>query len=343
MLQTPVCLIIFNRPDTTARVFAEIAKARPSKLFVVADGPRSDRPGEAERCAEARAIVDRVDWDCEVRKNYSAVNLGCGGRPATGIAWLFEQVEEAIILEDDCVPHPTFFPFCEELLERYRRDERVMCISGSNLDSGLVVRQFSYRFSRLNLCWGWASWRRAWQHFDMTLRLWPSLRDTSWLLDVLEDQRAVECYRKVFDQAYTREGEVDYWDYQWTLACWAQHGLSILPSTTLISNVGFGQDATHTKSMNDTRAYLPTQEMAFPLRHPPYLIRDRAADHAVLGNIVLYNRPEADRGYHRLRQRYREFLVRHPSFKSPTAFLGKLGERCTGMLPGRLRKLIASL
>jgi hypothetical protein len=131
-LKTPVALIIFKRPDTTERVFETIRQAKPPKLLVVADGPRTDQPGEAEKCAATRAIIDRVDWDCEVLKNYSDSNLGCGLRPATGISWVFEQVEEAIVLEDDCVPHPTFFRFCEELLEYYRHDERIMSISGIN-------------------------------------------------------------------------------------------------------------------------------------------------------------------------------------------------------------------
>ncbi len=158
-IRTPVALIIFNRPDTTERVFAEIAKARPPKLFIIADGPREDRPGEAERCASARAIVDRVDWNCEVQKNYSDVNLGCGARPATGISWVFDQVEEAIILEDDCIAHPTFFRFCDELLEKYRDDERIMHIAGNNFQFGNQRTSFSYFFSHHNICWGWASWR----------------------------------------------------------------------------------------------------------------------------------------------------------------------------------------
>ena len=133
-MRTPVVFIIFSRPDLTARVFAEIARARPEKLLVIADGPRPDREGEDAKCAATRAIIERVDWPCEILKNYSNVNLGCGHRPATGLRWVFEQVEEAIILEDDCVPHPTFFRFCEELLEHYRDDERVMHISGDNFD-----------------------------------------------------------------------------------------------------------------------------------------------------------------------------------------------------------------
>ena len=343
MLQTPVALIIFNRPDTTARVFAEIAKARPSKLFVVADGPRSDRPREAERCDEARAIVDRVDWDCEVHKNYSAVNLGCGRRPATGISWVFEQVEEAIILEDDCVPHPTFFRFCEELLEKYRQDERVMCISGINLASSHKARSFSYRFSRLNLCWGWASWRRAWQHFDVTLKRWPALRDTQWLVDILEDQRAIGAYKGVFDRAFMQQGEVDYWDYQWTFACWAQKGLSIVPGTALVANVGFGEEATHTRSVNDPRARFAARGMRFPLVHPPDLAVDRKADRRLIRQITLFNQGPKNTGYDRFRKPWNDILIRHPSLKSPRALFRRLGERASAAIAWAARKAMVSL
>ncbi len=329
MLQTPVCLIIFNRPDTTARVFAEIAKARPAQLLVVADGPRPDRPEEAERCAEARAIVERVDWECEVLKNYSSVNLGCGRRPASGISWVFEQVEEAIILEDDCVPLPSFFRFCEELLKRYRHDERVRCISGINLEPKLRSRWFSYRFSHFNLCLGWATWRRAWQDYDFLLGRWPALRKTSWLRDILEDPRAVELYAKGFDRAYESAGEVDYWDYQWTFACWAQKGLSILPSTGLVRNIGFGPDATHTTSIHDRRAFLPVRDITFPLRHPTYVHRARKADQRLTRSITLLNQPEEPGGLAWLRRRYQEILTRHPSLKSPRDLSRRLGERCS--------------
>src|SRR5215831_3805810 len=158
-MRTPVALIIFNRPDVTERVFAEIAHARPRKLLVIADGPRFNRPGEAEKCTATRAIIDRVNWECEVLKNYSDVNLGCGGRESSAMIWIFEQAEEAIILEDDTLPQPTFFRFCEELLEKYRDDERVMHISGDNWLFGQKRISDSYFFSHYCLSWGWASWR----------------------------------------------------------------------------------------------------------------------------------------------------------------------------------------
>jgi hypothetical protein len=280
-MNTPVALIIFNRPDTTECVLAEIAKAKPSKLFIIADGPRPERLGEVEKCAAARAIIDRVDWDCEVLKNYSDVNLGCGYRPASGISWVFEHVEEAIILEDDCVPRPTFFSFCEELLSKYCGDERVMMISGRNNYANMMQTLYSYHFCYRHPCWGWATWRRAWQHFDMKINLWPTLRVTSWLPNILEDPEAIEFWQSIFDMAWAGAGNVDYWDYQWTFACWAHNGLAILPKVNLIHNIGFGEHATHTRSLKDRRANLPTGEMIFPLRHPPSVVWDKEIDRLV--------------------------------------------------------------
>jgi hypothetical protein len=280
-MDTSVALIIFNRPDTTERALAAIAKAKPAKLFVIADGPRADRPGEAEKCAAARAIVDRVDWDCEVLKNYSEVNLGCGHRPASGIGWVFEHVEEAVILEDDCLPRPTFFRFCEELLAKYRSDERVMMISGRNNYADMIRTPYSYHFCYRHSCWGWATWRRAWERFDIKINLWPTLRATPWLQNIIEDPKAIEFWRYHFDRAYAGAGNVNYWDYQWTFACWAHNGLAIVPQVNLIHNIGFGEHATHTKSVKDRRVNLPTAEMTFPLRHPPSVEWDKELDRLV--------------------------------------------------------------
>ena len=179
-LKTPVAFIIFKRPQETERVFAEIRKVKPQKLLVVADEPVQIDRGRP-RLRSARAIIDRVDWDCEVLKNYADVNLGCRLRVSSGINWVFDTVEEAIIMEDDCLPHPTFFRFAEELLDRYRDDRRMMSISGQNVQFGRKRTDYSYYFSRYTHCWSWASWRRAWQHYDLDMKLWPEIRDGNFL------------------------------------------------------------------------------------------------------------------------------------------------------------------
>ena len=291
-LITPVAFIIFNRPDVTQLVFEEIRKARPKKLLVIADGPCLNKTGEAERCVAARAIIERVDWDCEVLKNYSNVNLGCGKRVSTGLDWVFNIVEEAIILEDDCLPHPTFFRFCQELLEKYRDDERVLTISGNNFQFGRRRTDYSYYFSRYDHIWGWATWRRMWKYYDFNMKLWPKVRDNHWLFDIFGSiQFAIEegkqCFRPyggVENTQYwhdiledTYAGKIDTWDYQLLFACLLQNGIHVLPNTNLVSNIGFGEQATHTSGVGKF-ANMPVYGMDFPLKHPEFIIRDIWAD-----------------------------------------------------------------
>jgi len=286
-MNSPVALIIFNRPDLTAKVFSEIAKAKPEKLFVIADGPRDNHLDDVEKCNAARAIIDRVDWECKVFKNYSDINLGCGRRPATGISWVFEHVEEAIILEDDCVPHPTFFRFCEELLGKYRYDNRIMQINGQNFHFDRDWTSDSYLFSSFNICWGgWATWRRAWQYFDFEIKMWFQLRATSWLSEILKNEQAVEIWQKLFDRAYESAGEKDFWDYQWRFAFWGKKGLAIMPNVALISNIGFREDGTHTKSGSHALANLDCAEMSFPLKHSAIVERHRELDHYYVDRLV---------------------------------------------------------
>ena len=273
-LKSPIALIIFKRPDTTKQVFEAIRQAKPSKLFVIADGPRADRPGEAEKCAAARAVIDRVDWDCEVIKNYSDVNLGCGKRVASGLDWVFEQVEEAIILEDDCVPDPTFFQFCEELLEKYRYDSRVFTVSAQGFAKGYHREDYSYYFSRYTHSWGWATWKRSWQFFDLEMRHWKVIQEQKILNNVLEDHDAVKDWTNILEATYNKE--IDTWDYQWMLSCWLQSGLSIHPISNLVSNIGFEGDATHL--IDSKFLAMRCQSISFPLLHPPFIIRDVKAD-----------------------------------------------------------------
>lgn len=274
-LKTPVAFFIFNRPDTTKKVFEEIRRAKPPKLLVVADGPRSDNSDDAEKCKETRDIIKSVDWPCDVLTNYSDVNLGCRKRISSGIDWVFNIVEEAIILEDDCLPHPTFFRFCEELLIRYRHNPEVSMISGDNFQSGIKRTKHSYYFQKYTHIWGWATWRRAWNYYDVDIKLWPSLRDKKWLNDVLHNKDAIKHRIQIFENTY--QGKIDTWDYQWTFACWIQGGLCIVPETNLISNIGFDPAATHTKE-NNRFSNIKTVPINFPLSHPSSILCNNIAD-----------------------------------------------------------------
>src|ERR1700758_2791422 len=197
-LQSPVALFVFNRPDTTRRVFEAISKIRPAKLLLIADGPRQDREGESEVCQRVREIITSVSWPCEVLTNFAERNLGCRERMISGLNWVFSLVEEAILLEDDCLPDPSFFPFCQELLERYRGDTRVAYVCGCNLVERYVKTADSYYFSRIGGIWGWATWRSEWQRYDRDLSDWPDLKSQQKLAEILDEPKAVEFWTRIF-------------------------------------------------------------------------------------------------------------------------------------------------
>lgn len=274
---TPVALMVFNRPSQTRLVFERVREQRPVRLLVVADGPRPDRPGEAERCAAVRDLVTAVDWPCQLSTNFADANMGCRDRITSGIDWIFEVEEEAIIIEDDCLPHPTFFRFCAELLRRYEDDERVMAVSGDNFQFGQVTNAHSYYFSRYFHCWGWATWRRAWRLHDVGMPFWPELRNDGWLEHLINDPVERAHWRSAFDAVGS--GALNTWDYQWVYSIWRQSALTILPHENLVSNIGAGAEATHTTGA-DPFMGLPSREMPFPLRHPPHVVRDFIADAA---------------------------------------------------------------
>jgi len=242
-----------------------IRAARPPRLYVAADGPR-DRPNEAELCQEARAIATAVDWPCEVHTLFRDANLGCRNAVSSGISWFFSHEAEGIVLEDDCLPTPSFFPFCAELLERYREDERVMCITGNNFQKDMGGYPFSYYFSKYNHVWGWASWRRAWKHYDVEMKAFPDFLRRGALEAISSTPGFARRWEKTFGKVF--RGGVDTWDYQWQFACWLHKGLTCTPRTNLVSNIGFGPEATHTKDAESNAANLPAGELKFPLLHP---------------------------------------------------------------------------
>jgi len=249
-LDTPVAFIIFNRPDLTQQVFQEIRKVQPKKLLVIADGSRF--PEEQEKCAETRAIIDGVDWDCEVLKNYSDTNLTSPIRCSTGLDWVFSEVQEAIILEDDCIPSQSFFSFCQRLLDKYRDDERVMHISGSNFSHGPLPIDTSYCFSKYGTAWGWATWRRAWKHFDFEMKDWLLLREGKWIKSLHPTTSEQEYWMRIFDSCTLSNDP--HWDYAWMFSCWERSGLSIIPKYNFVSNLGCREDGTRHNSPNDTLA-----------------------------------------------------------------------------------------
>jgi hypothetical protein len=273
----PVVFFIFNRPATTAKVLERIRAARPSRLLLVADGPRADRPGESELCRRVRELVlSGLDWKPDLLTDFSEKNLGCRARISSGLDWAFEQVEEAIILEDDCLPDATFFRFTAELLAYYRNDTRIGVISGDNFQPQPLSGADSYYFSKFNHCWGWATWKRAWKYYDHDMRAWPALRESGWLEGLFPRREYSAYWRGFFDQVAKRR--IDTWDYTWTFSCWAQSLLSVLPRANLVTNIGAGPDATHTHTFDPGQHFLRTCPMAFPLVHPASVVMNHAAD-----------------------------------------------------------------
>ncbi|WP_216634654.1 hypothetical protein [Gloeomargarita lithophora] len=226
-------------------------------------------------------MIEQVDWDCEVLTNYADENLGCKKRVASGISWVFSQVESAIILEDDCLPAPTFFSFCETLLQHYKNDERICMISGNNFQRGIQRNPYSYYFSKYPHIWGWATWRRAWQYWSDDPQQWTIFRKNQLLQSIHPNPDEYQYWVRIFDDIFYRQ-HPDTWDYLWTFACWSQGGLTILPRVNLVTNIGFRADATHTKMENSTNAYIPMFDIS-EVNHPPFHVINSQADEYSLG------------------------------------------------------------
>jgi len=275
--QTPVLLLLYNRPDKSKIVLDAIRKARPRQLFVAADGPSEKCAQDQKKCAQTRDLVNMVDWNCDVRTLFREENLGCRRAISSAISWFYDQVEEGIILEDDCLPSQSFFSFCTELLERYRHNDDVMVISGDNFQGGRSVTDDSYYFSRYPHCWGWATWRRAWRKYDATLADWPVFKNSQDFIDLGAGNTLFKSYwSRNFEQVLS--GGVDSWAYAWTLNCWANGGLTVIPEKNLVKNIGFGSDATHTTESNERISMMQAEEIGFPLCHPSQVKRHLDAD-----------------------------------------------------------------
>jgi len=273
-MNAAVAFLIYRRPDLTARVFEAIAAARPQRLLIVADGPKDE--ADRAKCEAARRVTERIDWPCEVLRNYADVNMGCRRRVASGLDWVFGQVEEAIILEDDCLPNATFFPYCQELLARFRDDTRVGHISGWNLGRETGRAEASYRFSLYTTIWGWATWRRAWKAYDVGMKAWPALKADGWHHDIFPSRDEASFFEAYWDDIY--QGKIDTWDAQWLLANLMQRQCAVRPNRNLIANIGFRPDGSHATDASQPYAVVPSEAMAFPLDHPSTLVVDRLAD-----------------------------------------------------------------
>lgn len=265
-LTTPVAFFTFNRLDTAKQVFARIREAQPKKLYLVSDGPRASREGEAEKVEEVRNyILSNIDWECEVKKNFAPSNMGCGKRMSSGITWVFENEERAILLEDDCVPEPTFFRYCQEMLDKYEDNPDVMIISGNNQIAYLNTIDGDYGFSHQANIWGWASWRTTWKDYDYDIKDWPANRKNPVWKEIYNTKARwtlLAEYDTMYNHAY------DTWDYQVSYQIGVRKGYCVIPKVNLVSNAGFtGEEFTHTEEMPEWMDQ-KSQPMTFPINHP---------------------------------------------------------------------------
>ncbi len=264
----PILFLVFRRPALTARVFAAIRLARPSHLFVAADGPRPDHPGEAARCEETRKLATMVDWPCEVQTLFRDQNLGCGPAISGAIHWFFEHVEEGIILEDDCLPDPSFFPYCAELLAHYRHDTRVMHIAGYNpLDHGFG--DGSYYFSPIMHCWGWATWKRVADQYDYRIKNFSQFEQDGLIRGIFRRRLQQRYWLRALRRYY--RGLSSNWDHQWAYLVFSQHGLCVNPCINLVQNLGFGADSTFAANPWSYHGRRHVGQIA-AIRHPSFLL-----------------------------------------------------------------------
>ena len=288
-MKPPILFLIFNRPDTTQLVFNEIRRYKPIKLYVAADGHRKDKVGERELCEKARKIIKKIDWECEIKTLFRKNNLGCKKAVSSAIDWFFNNEKEGIILEDDCLPNQSFFQFCEELLKKYRNDERVTMISGDNFQFGWKNRSESYYFSKYCHIWGWATWKRAWEQYDVKIKTFPDFIKNRQIKKIFSNKNVQNYWIDTMNSVYI--GEIDTWDYQWVYSVWLQNGLCILPNVNLISNIGCDAGTHMGKSDKKSKvSNMPAKNISFPLVHPKKIEQNIQADERYSDNFIKVNK-----------------------------------------------------
>lgn len=282
MLPIPVVLIVFNRPELTARSFECVRAAKPNELFIISDGPRENITLDIQLCGEVRKLVQEVDWNCKTHFVFSDTNLGLKKRVSSGLNYVFDKVDQAIILEDDCIPHADFFNFCRDLLEKYKDDHRVSVITGNNFQKGNWRGDASYYFSRYNHCWGWATWKRAWEFYDGNISFWPAWKISEEWKKLFNNPNERKYWESIFDDVF--QGKKNSWAYPWTACVWKNNGLTATPNRNLVSNIGFEKRATNTKSSSNWLSNIPSSSLS-GIIHPKTVFRCYSADDFVYKGV----------------------------------------------------------
>jgi len=277
--KSAVLFVIFNRPETTKKVFEAIKTAQPKRLYIAADGPRPSFPGDVQLCKEAREVVKAIDWDCEVKTFFRDENAGCKYGVSAAINWFFDQEEEGIILEDDCLPANSFFKFCDVLLEKYRFDTRIRHITGCNLQFGKKWGDASYYFSNRTHVWGWASWKRVWNDYDLNLTKYAGTEVKQQLKNIYDDDFVAEAWTNIFNEQ--KAGKINSWAYPLDFCNFFNNGLVIIPNENLVSNIGFKSGATHTIDEESIYANISLVEMD-EITDPEFFVPQKQADLSII-------------------------------------------------------------
>lgn len=278
---TPILLIAWKRPEKTLKIISKIKLIKPKKIYIACDGPIEGDKNNLEKVNETRRILsENINWDCERKYLFSNYNQGCKYGVSNAIDWFFKNEKKGLILEDDCLPHLDFFYFCAELLDKYESDNRIWSITGQNMQGGKFYGESSYYFSKYSQCWGWATWRRCWERYDRELKSWPKYKKSNILSNLFENKKQINYWTKIFDKIYY-ESKPDTWDYQWTYTCLINSGLTIVPNKNLIKNIGFDDEATHTKEnifSDEIKDFNNLSSGLIPLKHPENIFKLKKAD-----------------------------------------------------------------
>lgn len=268
VFKTPVLFLVFNRLDTTKKVFNKIRDAKPPRLYISSDGAREQKQNENEKVVEIRKfLIENIDWNCEVKTLFNETNLGCKLAVSNAINWFFKNEEQGIILEDDCLPNTSFFIYCQNLLEKYKNDKNVFLISGDGRVSSKVSISNDYCFTKYPMIWGWASWSRVWEKYDVNISNWKD-NNHSFLNDLITNKKTKLFWVNIFNKLYNNQ--IDTWDFQFVYLLLQNKANCIVPKYNLISNIGFGQNATHTSDKWSENSNISSNELTFPLKHIIY-------------------------------------------------------------------------
>ena len=282
-MNTPILILLFNRPKETKILIDRLRDIKPSKIYINQDGPRNHLSKDKILCQNVKDVIDNIDWNCEIKRKFNETNLGCRSSVSSGLNWFFENEQFGIVLEDDCIPSKSFFVFCDQMLKKYEKNNSVYSISGSNFQKGNIIGDGDYYFSKYAHCWGWATWRRAWNCNDDSMEFWKELKNNDTWHDIHDDMLEKKYWKKIFEKVISKK--LDSWAYVWLASIWNKKGLNIIPNKNLVLNIGFNENATTTVSSSkiETKSLI-FDEFDQDIKDPSIFSVYKEADYFVFQN-----------------------------------------------------------